>query len=206
MKKLVIGMLAAASFIFSANAQETGKMEHHKHHHGNAMMMKGLNLSAAQKEQMKANWQSTKKQMAELNKNEDITVREYKARKATILKSQKEQMKKLLTTEQKNQLAQNKSERKAKHELAVSKRLDKMKARLNLSDEQVTKMKVNREANMAKAKAIKENSQLSQTEKKEQLMAVREAQKNNFKEILTPEQISKMEEMKKDRMDKKSRK
>src|SRR5450432_1909940 len=104
MKKIVIGMFALASCIFSANAQERGNMKQYKHHHGMGMMLKGITLSAAQKEQMKANREITKNQLVELNKNEDITVREYKARKAAILKSQKEQMEKLLTPDQKNQI------------------------------------------------------------------------------------------------------
>lgn len=206
MKKLLAGMLALALFTFSANAQENGKMKHHTHHHGKDMMMKGITLSDAQKEQLKASRESTKSQLKELNKNEDITVKEYKARKAAIMKTQKEQMDKLLTKEQKNQLAQNKAERKGRHEAGMVKRLDKMKTRLNLSDEQVKKIKSNSEASMAKVKAIRENEQLSPGDKKAQLMAIRESQKNSFKEILTPEQISKMEEMKKDRMDKKSKK
>src|SRR4051812_35610165 len=97
MKKLIVGTLALASFILSAHAQETGKMDHKNHHHDKAMMMKELNLTEAQKAQIKADRQSTKNQLIELNKNEDITVKEYKARKAAILNTQKEQMEKVLT-------------------------------------------------------------------------------------------------------------
>lgn len=206
MKKLIIGMLAVASFIFSATAQEARKMKQHNPRHEKAMMMKDLNFSAAQKEQMKANREGFKKQMMELNKNENITVKEYKARKAAIRKAQKDQFEKVLTKDQKNQIAQNKTDRKAKHDLKAAKRIDKMKASLNLSDDQVAKLKANREASQAKAKAIKDNGQLSQTEKKEQMMALKQSQKNSFKEVLTTEQISKMEQKRKDRMDKPARK
>ena len=209
MKKLISGTLALAFFILSAQAQETGKMDHKNYHHGRAMMLKGLNLSEAQKEQIKTYRQNTNNQLIELNKNEDITVKEYRARKAAILNTQKEQMEKVLTAEQKNQLAQNKAERKATRELAASKRIGKMKSRLNLSDEQVTKIKATHEAAMAKAIAIRENNQLSPDEKKQQLMSLRQEQRNNITQVLTPEQITKMEEMKKERMermDKKSKK
>lgn len=206
MKKILIGMLAVASFIFSANAQQTRKMKHQKPNHEKGMTMKALNLSAAQKEQMKANRVNTKMQLADLNKNEDITVREYKARKKAIKVSQKEQMNNLLTTEQKNQITQNKINRKAKQDLKADKKLDKMKASLNLSDDQVKKMKANREAGLTKGKAIKDNDQLSQSEKKEQLISLKQAQKNNFAQLLTPEQIQKMEEKKKARMDKTGKK
>lgn len=199
MKKLVIGMLAVACFIFSANAQEKRGMKHHNPHHGKDMMMKGVNLSDAQKEQMKANREATKKQMMELNKNETITVKEYKSRKAAIQKSQKAQMEKLLTPEQKNQIAQNKIEQQKKQELHAAKKLDKMKSKLSLSDEQVNKIKANREASQAKAKTIRDNDQLSNSEKKEQMMALRESSKTGMNKVLTPEQMSKMEEMKKNR-------
>ena len=209
MKKLIVGTFALASFILSANAQETGKMEHKNHHHDRAMMLKGLNLSETQKEQIKTYRQNANNQLMELNKNEDITVKEYRSRKAAILNTQKEQIEKVLTAEQKTQLAQNKAERKAANELAVTKRIDKMKSRLNLSDEQVTKIRATHEAAMEKATAIRENNQLSPEEKRQQLMSLRQEQKSNITQVLTPEQITKMEEMKKERMermDKKSKK
>ncbi len=206
MKKIIIGMLTVASFIFTANAQEMRKMKHHQRGHQKGMILKELNLTATQKEQMKANRDNVKMQLTELNKNENITVKEYKARKADILKSQKAQMDNVLTTEQKNKLKQQKNNRKGKQEMYSAKRMDKMKTNLGLSDEQVNKLKVNREATMAKAKAIKENSQLSQSERKEQLVALRQDQKNSLKQVLTPEQINKMEEKKKARMDKAGRK
>ena len=81
-----------------------------------------------------------------------------------------------------------------------------MKAKLNLSDDQVAKLQSSRQATRDQFKAIKDNSQLSRSQKKEQLMALREQTKNNFKSILTPEQISKMEEMKKTRIAKKQAK
>lgn len=206
MKRIVIGMLALASFIFSASAQQTRKMKHQKSNHAKGMMVKALNLSAAQKEQMKANRLSTKKQLVDLNKNEDITVRDYKARKKAIKVSQKEQMNKLLTTEQKDKIAQNNINRKAKQDLKASKKLGKMKASLNLSDDQVSKIKANREAGHAKGKAIKENSQLSQSQKKEQLMTLKQTQKDNIAQLLTSEQTRKIAEKKKARMDKTGKK
>ncbi len=207
MKKIVIGMLALAVFIFSANAQEKCKMKDHHPRHGNSMMMKGVNLSTAQKDQIKNNRESVKRQMTELNKNENITVKEYNKRKAAILKSQKEQMDNVLTPEQKKQVAGNRLEQQKMQELKNARKMDKsdnyrMKSNLNLSDDQVNKIKANREATHAKVNAIKDNSQLSQSEKKEQLMTLKETQRNSFKEVLTPEQISKMEESKNERMNK----
>ena len=139
----------------------------------------------------------------ELNKNEGITVKEARDKKETLRKEQKEKMMALLTPEQKDKLIQLKKDRAVKQEAMAAKRLEKIKATLNLSDIQVAKIKAAKEATHAQLKAIKENEQLSRTEKKEQLIVLKEQNKNSFKNILTPEQLSKMEEMKKIKMEKK---
>lgn len=206
MKKIVAGLVAVTFFIFSATAQETHMGKHSRHHQGKGMMMQQLNLSESQKAQLKTNRESTKSQLAELNKDENITVKEYKTRKAAILKSQKATMENVLTPEQKQQLAKNKMEFKAKRQQMTAKRMEKMKTALNLTDEQLVSIKSSHDAGKAKAMAIRENSQLSKKEKKAQLMAVRTEQKNNLKQLLTAEQITRLEEMKKARMDKTTRK
>ena len=202
MKKIIAVVSAFASFIFCANAQDFSERKHAKHHHSNEMMMKELNLSSAQQEQMKATHESYKKQLMELNKNEGITVKEARDKKEALRKEQKEKMMSLLTAEQKNKLVQLKKDREAKHEMMAAKKLDKLKTSLNLSDEQVAKLNAASQATHAQLKAIRENEQLSRTEKREQLMALREQNKNSFKNILTPEQLGKMEEMKKNKMEK----
>ena len=202
MKKLITGMVAIAAFIFSASAQEPGKekmRERAHHHHQRSGMFKDINLTAAQKEQMKANHEASKKQLMDLNKNEYITVKEYKARKEAIRKEQKEKMTGLFTPEQKDQIAKNKTAQKEKREVRRAKSLEKMKTKLNLSDDQVAQIKASHEEQQAKVKAVHDNQQLSQAEKKEQLMALRGQHKEAFKKILTEEQLSKMEERRKTR-------
>lgn len=180
MKKIAAVMLAFASFIFSASAQEQRNIKHHQHHHANGMMMKELTLTQSQKEQIKASHDGYKKQLMELNKNEGITVKEARDKKEALRKEHKDKMMALLTPEQKDKLIQLKKDRAVKHEAMAAKRLDKMKATLNLSDAQVAKIKAAKETTHAQLKAIKENDQLSRTEKKEQLMALKEQNKNSF--------------------------
>ena len=74
-----------------------------------------------------------------------------------------------------------------------------MKENLGLSDIQVTQIKANREADLAKIKAIKDNSALSRSEKKEQLKSIKLGQENNLSQILSLEQKIKMEESRKER-------
>jgi Spy/CpxP family protein refolding chaperone len=206
MKKIVAVMLAFAGFIFSTNAQETSKMKRFHHQHNHAMMMKELNLTADQQQQLKANRDSYQKQWLELNKNESITVKESRDKKEVLRKEQKEKMMAILTPEQKTKLEQLKKDREAKHEAMAAKRLEKMKTKLNLSDDQLAKIKAGRETVHTQAKAIRENDQLSRTEKKEKLMALKAETQTNLKNILTPEQINKIEELKKNRMEKRQTK
>ena len=202
MKAIVITLLAVSALAFSATAQEKREMKHghksgmHKGHHG-MMMAKELNFSDAQKAQAKLNREDFKKKMQELNKNESITVKEQRDRKVALMKEQKTKMDALLTPEQKTKMAQMKADRKAKHEEHFTKHLDKMKTKMGLTDAQVAQMKSQRESMQTKFKAIMQNESLSREQKREQFMALRSEAKEQRKKIFTPEQLKKMEEMKK---------
>jgi hypothetical protein len=202
MKKVLIPLIALLALTVSVNAQDKmGKKGHHKHHQ-KGMMAKELNFSEAQKNQAKIINEESRKKMQELNKNESITVKEMRDRKAAIQKERKTKMEGLLTVEQKTKQTQLRAEHKAKKEAEYAKRLDKMKTNLNLTDEQVAKLKTQRAANHAKAEKIKNNESLSREQKKEQMMALRTEAKEQGNKIFTAEQLKKKEEMKKSRGDK----
>jgi Spy/CpxP family protein refolding chaperone len=199
MKKLIIPFFAIFSLAFTANAQDKmGKKGHHPKHQKGAMA-KQLNFSEEQKKQAKAINEDSRKKMQELNKNENITVKEMRIRKAAIQKERKANMERILTTEQKSKITAMKAERKAKNDERIAKRFDKMKTSLSLSDEQVTKLQAQRSAMQTRAEKIKNNEALSMEQKKEQLMALRTEAKEQQKKILTPDQLKKREEMKKNR-------
>ena len=203
MKSIIAILLSITTMVFSVNAQESKEM-HHKHFHQKGMMLSKLNLTQSQKEQLKANREAYQKAVLNLEKNELITLKDYRTQKEELHKTQKAKMMAMLTPEQKNQLVQLKQERKAKHEMMAAQRMEKMKTWLNLTDEQVAKIKAERSAIHSQVIAIRENEKLSQVEKKEQIMALKEQHKGSIKKYLTPEQISKMEELKKNRMEKKA--
>ena len=207
MKSIVVTLLAVSAFSFSAIAQEKRETKPghmpgmHKHHHG-MMMAKELNFSEAQKKQAKLNHQDFRAKMQELNKNESITVKEQRDRKDALIKEQKAKMDALLTPEQKTKMAQLKADRKAKHEEHYAKHLDKMKTKLGLTDNQVAQLKAQREGMRSKFKSIKENESLSREQKRDQLMALKAEAKEQHKKIFTPDQLKKMEEMKKNHSEK----
>lgn len=199
MKKLVGSLLALTLIVSASQAQERKEHKHHGKHHHKEMLSKELNFSDDQKKQLKDINAEFKKQMVELKKNDNITVKEYKSRKEAIRKEQHQKTQSLLTTEQKSKVEQMKQERITKAKERDKRGMENMKAKLNLSDEQVNKMKASHESFAAKAKEIRSNQTLSSDQKKEQFKALAEQRKVEAKSILTSEQLEKMQQMRKDR-------
>lgn len=223
MKKLLAAILALTIISVAASAQTTPATvkpgnrpevrkqpgKHHRHHkirrmHRHHRMAQQLNFSDAQKQQATVYREDFKKKMKALNSNENITVKEQRDQRTALKKEQKAKMQSLLTPEQKNKMAQLKTAQKAKAAAHYTAHLDKMKTKLNLTDKQVTSMKTQHEAMMAKAKAIKENERMDRTAKKEKLMALKTEMKAARQKIFTPDQLQKMEDMKKARTEKKA--
>ncbi len=197
MKKVLIPLFAIFALSATANAQDKmGKKGHHQKNHM-GMMAKRLNFSEDQKKQAKLINEDSRKKMQELNKNESITVKEMRDRRQLILKEKKAKMEGLLTAEQKTKKTQLIAEQKVKKEERYTKHLAKMKTKLGLTDDQVAKMKSQRTDVQAKMQKIKNNESLSREQKREQMIALKSDIKEQRKKIFTPEQLKKMEEMKK---------
>ena len=206
MKKILVGLVAFSCFILSATAQDKpadkqDKMNR-KDHHEKGMMMKQLDLTADQKEKIKISREDFRTKITALNQDESITVKDYRDKKYILRKEERMQFLNILTPDQKTKLEQFKKDEKAKRELIAAKRIDKLKTELNLTDEQVATIKANRQAQQAKFQAIIQNDSLSRTDKKEQLMSIKDANKDSLKTILTADQYTKWQELRKERMEK----
>ena len=171
----------------------------HKFHHHN-MMMNQLNLTDAQKQQAKSINDDYRNQLKDLEKNENITLKDYRFKKANLEQERKSKFQALLTTDQKNKIEQAKKQRSEKMKMMVQKRLEKMKTDLNLTDDQVAKITEQRKNSMEQMKAIRENSSLSEEQKKEQLMDLRKSSRESMNSILTADQLKKKEELRNSRM------
>lgn len=127
MKKILLSIIAIATIIFSVEAQTkrnntekqnhtekegNAKMGHRKHSRkmGHHNMDDKLNLTEAQREQMKSINRDFKNKMQELKKNDNMTVKEYNAKKEALMQQRKQKTQALLTREQKNQMKQFKKE------------------------------------------------------------------------------------------------
>ena len=124
--------------------------------------------------------------MEELNKNENITVKEQRDRKYALMNERKAKLMSILTPDQQAKLKQLREERQEK---MGEKRLEKMKAKLNLSDDQVNQIKALWKDGKAQMNALNENQNISRTDKDEQRKTIWKSGKEKIEKILTPEQL-----------------
>jgi len=199
MKKLILSA-AVLSIAFAVQAQEIPDrktdrphmMERKKQHHG--MEFQKLNLTEDQKAQFKTQNESFRKQMEELKKNDNITVKEWREKAESLRKTHKSGLQNILTADQKAQVEKMKAEAKQKHTDMARKKGENMKTRLGLSDDQAAKMEFNRKEMGEKMKVLRENSSLTELQKREQMKELMKKQRESMKSILTEEQLNKLKE------------
>ena len=206
MKKIFLS-LVAFSVVLAVKAQEIPerKTDHPPMHKGeegmrrhHEMALKNLNLTDAQKEEFKKERESFQKQMEELKKNDNITVKEWRSKMENLRNEHKSKIEGLLTPDQKAQIEKNKEQDKVKREEYGKKRAEMMKTRLGLTDDQSAKMEKNHKDLMEKMKALREDKSLSEEKKREQMRELLKSQRESLKSILTEEQLNKMKEERKD--------
>ena len=200
MKRIIVSVFALALTITATQAQEAPerqrdgvhKQDGRKRHHGKEMA--DLNLSEDQKAKFKTLNETHHKQMTELKKQDNLTVRESKEKMESIRKDHHSKVQALLTPEQKSQLEKKKAERKAKMGEMDKSRGERMKKELGLTDEQSAKLDGSRKKMQEKMRTIREDKSLTEEQVKEKSKEVRKQQMENMKSILTEEQLKKMKE------------
>jgi Spy/CpxP family protein refolding chaperone len=199
MKKMIFSLLVL-SMAVAVKAQEIPerkterpRMMEGKRHHGDVDMKK-LDLTEDQKVKFKTQNESFHQQMEELKKNDNITVKEWKAKAEALRKEHKAKIDGILTADQKQKLEKMKAEGKERQEGMMKERGEKMKTLLGLSPEQSSKMEANRKEMGEKMKALRENSSLSEDQKREQMRELHKKQEESMKSILTEEQLKKLKE------------
>jgi hypothetical protein len=202
MKKILVTILAFATLAI-VQAQEKklpgegkrpGLQRHLQQKH---LQAEKLKLSDDQKQKAKTLNEDFRKKMMDLRKKDDITVKEWKKQMDDLRKKHHEEMQSLLTKEQKDRIVKMKEERKKMAEIDANARMEKMKLRLQLSNEQAEKMKKQRSELQQKIKALHENKSLNMQQKREEMKKLMENQKQEMKSILNEEQLKKMQELKK---------
>lgn len=201
MKKIILSVFAMSMFVAvkaqeipERKAEKPNMMERKKHQGEHGMDMKKLDLTEEQKAKFKSQNESFRQKMAELKKNDNITVKDWKAKQENLRKEHKANLESILTADQKSKIQKMKEEGKAKHEGMEKKRGEKMKAELGLTADQSAKMEFNRKEMGEKMREIRENKSLTDEQRKEQMRELQKKQKENMKSILTPEQMQKMKD------------
>ena len=112
-------------------------------------------------------------------------------------KKHKEDMSALLSKEQKAQMEKYKVERKKMAEIDAIARMEKMKLRLDLSNDQMERIKKQRTESLEKMKVIRENRSQDMMRKRVEMKSIMQKRNENMRSILNEEQYKKMQEMRK---------
>ena len=188
-------MLAMVTII-AVQAQEKRVQEPRKDYRDKRMAEK-IKLSDEQKQKAKALNEDYRKKMEELRKKDDILVKDWRNQMTELNKKHREDMSALLSKEQKAQIEKSKAERKKMAEIDANARMEKMKLRLDLNDDQMARIKKQRSETLEKRKAIHENRSQDMMKKRVEMKTLIQKNKENMRSILTEEQLKKMKEIRK---------
>ena len=154
-----------------------------------------IHYTPEQRKQVMAINMDYRKKSSDLFKKDNITLKEYKAGLVALQKEKKGKLEALLTQKQKDELAARKKRASENMQVMAAARMERLKIRLNLSDDQVAKIKAGQEQLRAQLVAIHENQDLLPQQKMEKLKDLAAKRQDTFKSVLTPEQLSKFQEL-----------
>ncbi|HVS95572.1 MAG TPA: hypothetical protein VHE54_03770 [Puia sp.] len=155
----------------------------------------GTQYTPEQRRQIAAINRAYRQKAADLFKQDNITLKQYKAGLLALQKERKQKTEALLTPEQKERLAARRKRMSENVQVREAAHLERLKLRLDLSDDQVAKLKTGQEDLRSQARSIRENDNLLPQEKRQELKALMAKRNDNFKSVLTPDQYSQFEKM-----------
>ena len=188
--------MLAMIMIIAAQAQEKRVQEPRKDYRDKRMAEK-IKLSDEQKQKAKALNDDYRKKMDELRIKDDILVKDWRNQMTELNKKHREDMSALLNNEQKAQIEKSKVERKKMADIDANARMEKMKLRLDLNDDQMERIKKQRSETLEKMKVTRENRSQDMMKKGVEMKALIQKRKENMRSILNEEQMKKMQEMRK---------
>ena len=155
----------------------------------------GIRYTPEQRKQVMAINKDYRTKAADLYKQDNLTLKQYKAGLVALQKDKKAKLEALITPQQKDQIARRKKMMEENMQVAEAGRMERLKLRLNLTDDQVAKIKAGNASLRDQFKAIHENDNLLPQQKMEQMKDLMAKRKDVFKSVLTPDQYSKFEQM-----------
>jgi hypothetical protein len=131
----------------------------------------------------------------DLFKQDNITLKQYKAGLLALDKEKKAKLQTLLTPQQKDAIVARRKKMDENRQVMAAGRLERLRLNLNLTDDQVSQIKASQQNLRNQTQAIRDNDNLLPQEKHEQIKALMTARNDNFKTILTPDQYTKFQQM-----------
>jgi hypothetical protein len=154
-----------------------------------------VHYTPEQRQQLMAINKDFKQKSEALFAQDNITLKQYKAGLIALQKDKKAKLAALLTPQQKNEMAEHRKKMTENAQVMEVARLERLRLHLNLTDDQVAKIKAGQESLRSQVKAIHENDNLLPQEKREQMKAVFAKRNDAYKSVLTPEQYTQFEKM-----------
>jgi Spy/CpxP family protein refolding chaperone len=154
--------------------------------------MPPVKYTPEQRKQMTAINSDYRSRQADLYKQDNLTLGAYKAQLVSLQKDRKSKLKALITPEQQQQITDWKQRNAENQQVMEAARLERMKIRLQLSDDQAAKIKAQDLAFRSQVQSIRENDDLLPEQKRDQLSALFSRQKEALASILTPDQQAKI--------------
>lgn len=180
---------AAAAGATQGNPSANAGPRHGRHgRHGMGRMLRGLNLSDSQKQQLKPIFEQQHQQMQALRNNSALTSEQKKAQAQQIRQSTMAQVNGILTPEQQQQLKQRRQEWAGR-----------MAERLNLSESQKTQMQSIFQQHRAEMQAVQQDSTLTAEQKQAKRQQIRQEMRSQLNGVLTPEQQQQWQQMREHR-------
>jgi Spy/CpxP family protein refolding chaperone len=212
MKRIITSALVIMLTIGAAQAQTTpDKHAGHKKEHNKSF--DDLNLSADQKARLQSIREDFKKQSADLKNNSSLSAEQKQIRRKQLHQQFRSQMETVLTPAQKEQMAKNKTEWKEKNKGAKKdwkkdgqngnargkgmQRGQDFQKELGLTADQQQRMEQMRTDFKNKFSSLRSDNSLTQEQKKAKMQELMKQQNDSMKSILTPEQVKKMQSLRK---------
>jgi Spy/CpxP family protein refolding chaperone len=171
-------------------------MRHHPFRHGDfGHNREHLRFTPEQRTQLMSINKEYRQKRADLYKQDNLTLKQYKASLLALEKEKKARVQGIFTQQQKDEVAANRKKREENHLVREAAYMERLKLHLNLTDDQIAKIKTANEGMRAQAKAIHENDNLLPDEKREQMQTLMSKRNENFKTILTPDQYTQFQTM-----------
>lgn len=194
MKKIVLGIMAITMTVAAmaqtgddkAGMQKPDKQEAKHDRFRRGENYDNLNLTDAQKQQLKTINGDFRKQMEDLHKQGNITVDEQKQRRQELMKAHQDKVEAILTPEQRKQAASFKDFKGMGGPRGDRFKMDTKN--LNLTPDQTAKMSTLNATLKTKAQEIRQNNALSKDEKKSQLKNLMKQHRSDMEALLTNEQ------------------